>query len=447
MHSTIAVGVSDPTASRDALEWAMGRAVRRDSEVVLVHVLADTGDGADAGDGARMLQRELRHAESIAPTRSVRVRSLQGSVMWQLVAASDDFDLIVVGTHKTGFIHGSVFGSSALSLAATAACPVVVVPAPAVADPEEVVVGADDSVAGLAALEFAAAEAAMTEQALVIVRASSLESGVRGENRLLARLRAVASASQPGLHVQVRLLKGSPAEVLVAASRGSRLLVLGDSRTGSSAPPVLGAVCHDALVNIRVPTAIVHSSDSTGREADSRRAAWLRSARAASGGVRDTPAEPVADPGTSALSTSGAHVETAKRAHAMRQVRAVDPGARSNGAVAPHPSSSRVSSTSPARPTTAGQEHRTSLPWVPKPATEPEQQVATRIGVDADEYVRVRRRLLTGLPVLEAVGRIDAAGFAHLILWSGRDVPLTRTQDRVAILADTDGRVAQVGAF
>ena len=69
------------------------------------------------------------------------------------------------------------------------------------------------------------------------------------------------------------------------------------------------------------------------------------------------------------------------------------------------------------------------------------------VGMDAGEYVRVRHHVLTGLPVVQAIGLIKAAGFAHLILWSRSDVPAVRERYRVAILADRFGRVAQVGAF
>lgn len=299
MRNCIAVGIADPATSAAALTWAMREAAKTGAEVVLVHVLDEAAASVETTAGERMLAAELRTARMLSPESSVQVRSLAGSVMWQLVAASDDYDLIAVGTHKSGFIHGSVYGSASLSLAATAACPVVVVPAVATADPSGVVVGADGSVAGIAALAFAAAQAANAQQQLTIVRVSPRASPRRGDDlpdvaadRLLSRLQALALASRPALAVRTRNLTGSPAETLVAASAGSRLLVLGDSRTGSSAPPALGIVCHDALLNIRVPTAIVHSADSASADPAMQRAAWFRSVRAARAGGVDAASVP-----------------------------------------------------------------------------------------------------------------------------------------------------------
>ncbi|MBW4043259.1 MAG: universal stress protein [Acidobacteria bacterium] len=289
MPNEIAVGISDQAASGDALAWAMAYAATVRAEIVLIHVIDHPPAPGEAAAGRRLLSSEMVAARSLSPRSTVRVRTLEGSIMWQLVAASDDYDLIVVGTHKTGFIHGSVYGSASLSLAATAACPVVVVPAIAIADPEGVVVGADASSAGSAALRFAAAHAATTGQALTIVRvtAGSPASGNQGDAELLARHTAIALAAHPDLVIRTRQLMGSTAETLVAASASSGLLVLGDSRTGSSAPPALGLVCHDALVNIRVPTVIVHSADSASSGAETQRAAWMRSVRAARAGSDD----------------------------------------------------------------------------------------------------------------------------------------------------------------
>ncbi|GAA2751188.1 universal stress protein [Amnibacterium kyonggiense] len=302
MSNTIAVGIAQPTDSRDALEWAMRRAIRSSAEVVLIHVADPRDATATPGPWAPSLAQELHRAEAMEPDSQVRVRALRGSVMWQLVAASDDFDLVVVGTHKTGFIHGSIFGSTTLALAASSACPVVVVPAPTIADPLGVVVGGDGSLAGRAALEFAADEAAATGQPLVIVRADPIDGPTGPVDPLLGVLGAAARARHPGIDMREHSRHGPVAEVLIAASGGAQLLVLGDSRTDSSTPPALGAVCHDALVNIRVPTAIVHAADSTATDGGRRKEAWLRSARAANAGAKGSSSGSADRTGPSALS-------------------------------------------------------------------------------------------------------------------------------------------------
>lgn len=283
MRDVIAVGVADSTTSAVAVRWAMRRSALTGSDIVLVHVLDDEGRSSEGSadrdaSARRLLLRELESAEALSPRSQVEVCSVRGSVMWQLVAASGEFDLVVVGTHKTGFIHGSVYGSSSLALASAAACPVVVVPAPTRADPVGVVLGAEDSDAGRAALAFAAAEAAGTDEPLTVVRVSPEPSDEAGYGDdpagdysagvLLTQFAASAVRAHPTLQVRTRTMHGSAASVLVAASAGARMLVLGDSRTTQRDPSALGAVTHDALVNIRVPTAIVHGGDHAPTSVD-----------------------------------------------------------------------------------------------------------------------------------------------------------------------------------
>jgi nucleotide-binding universal stress UspA family protein len=282
MHDRIAVGICDSSASRTAVGWVMRRASFTGATVDLVHVLDDRDVGQEDLDelapravlARRFLVREARRARSLAPGVPVRGSLLRGSVMWELTRASIDADLMVVGTHKTGFIHGTIYGSTSLHLAAAARCPVVVVPVGMTAQPRGVVVGADESPAGYAALAVAAGDAAATGQDLVIVRVWSAAEGEDDPGRedrdeadrggalgMLARFAALARAAHPGLTVQVRAIEGSSARALVSASATAQLLVLGGSRSGGLGTPVLGAVCHDALMNIVSPTAIVHVAD------------------------------------------------------------------------------------------------------------------------------------------------------------------------------------------
>jgi nucleotide-binding universal stress UspA family protein len=191
--------------------------------------------------------------------------------MWQLVAASVELDLMVIGTHKTGFIHEALYGSGTLPLVAAAACPVVVIPVPGRSEPAGIVVGADESAPGRAALRFATQEAVRTGEVLTILRVWDASAdrggraweaaGRRAAEDLVERCAADVSGRHPGLHVRGRTVDGRPAPVLVAASSDSRLLVLGDAQTSVLDHRALGVVSHDVLINIRAPTAIVHGGD------------------------------------------------------------------------------------------------------------------------------------------------------------------------------------------
>ncbi len=271
----IIVGVADSASAHAAVRWAVDRARVTGAAITLLHV-EEAGEAGRAGlprlglvSGRDLLTRELRFARSVAPAVRVTTERLQGTVMWALGAASAKAEMVVVGTHKSGFIHGTVYGSTNLQLAATARCPVVVVPAPSLGASAGVVLGADESPAGRAALHFAAAEADGSGTDLLIVRVLALldvdadDASRRADAAaLLEDFREIALAAHPGLDVDVRAVHGPVAHTLVTMSTGARLLVLGDARSDTGQDPLaLGVVCHDALLNIQTPTVIVHVGD------------------------------------------------------------------------------------------------------------------------------------------------------------------------------------------
>ncbi len=273
----IVVGVADSGAGHAAVAWAAGRARTAGAEITLLHVEERPASGRAVlprlglVTGHDLLAREMRFVRSVAPGVPVTGERVQGSVMWALAAAAaaSAAEMVVVGTHKSGFIHGTVYGSTSLQLAATARCPVTVVPAVPLGVTAGIVLGADASPAGRAALLFAAAEAGRSSTDLLIVRVLEVSDDDAGDvsaradaAALLERFRGAALAANPGLVVDVRAIHGAAAQVLVTMSIGSRMLVLGDARTDSGGDPLaLGAVCHDALLNIQTPTVIVHEGD------------------------------------------------------------------------------------------------------------------------------------------------------------------------------------------
>ncbi|MCU1472425.1 MAG: hypothetical protein JWQ92_493 [Amnibacterium sp.] len=277
----IVVGVADSAAGHAAVTWAVDRAGSTGAAITLLHVEEPAERGRAVlprlrlVSGRDLLARELRFVRSIAPAVPVTTSRLQGSVMWALGAASAEAEMVVVGTHKSGFIHGTVYGSTSLQLAATARCPVSVVPAASVGVATGIVLGADGSPAGRAALRFAAAEADRSCTDLLIVRVLEVRdddaddaSSRADATRLLKEFQEAARAAAPDLVLNARVIHGTVAQALVTMSIGARMLVLGDARTDAGRNSLaLGAVCHDALLNIQTPTVIVHGGD-LDREGD-----------------------------------------------------------------------------------------------------------------------------------------------------------------------------------
>jgi nucleotide-binding universal stress UspA family protein len=113
----------------------MKRAAAVGFEVILVYVVDDEWATIGArmldelrDDAQRVLNAEVDYARALAPEVVTHTRLLHGTVMKELLTVSEGADLVVVGTHKTGFVSGRIFGSRSLLLAAAAHAPVAIIP-------------------------------------------------------------------------------------------------------------------------------------------------------------------------------------------------------------------------------------------------------------------------------------------------------------------------------
>lgn len=283
MAGTIVVGIAGTEPSRVALRWATERATATGAEIMLVHVVDD--DWATISprileevraDAGRLLTREAEYARSLAPNLVVSTRHLYGSLMEELIAVSKSAELVAVGTHKTGFIHGRIFGSRSLVLAGAAYSPVAVIPQSWQSGARGVVVGVAASRAGRAAVRFAAAEAQRLGQTLTFVRASDTSSlsEERGELQrerdqyfeeyakvMLSEAIVSARSVAADIDVRVRRIRRPAAEALLEASASGVLLVVGSSHHEGEGEVALGSVTHDVLINLTTPTVVVHGRD------------------------------------------------------------------------------------------------------------------------------------------------------------------------------------------
>jgi len=272
--STIMVGIDASSASRAALSWAAARAIRLGAALRVVHVVDDEwGAGPDElAAGERALAESLATVRREFPFSSAQGAVVVGNPVVELVSAAREADLLVVGTHKTGFVQGRVFGSQALRLAAESAAAVAVIPEYATGTREGVVVGIDSSAASDAAVTFGAIEAHRLGDDLVLVLATGGGEGTpagradRAERELdvLTRASRIAEAVAPGVPVRMRTLRRSPGSALIDTAGKARLIVVGSSRRHLDGVAALGPVAHDVLVNITSPTVVVHPRESRG---------------------------------------------------------------------------------------------------------------------------------------------------------------------------------------
>jgi nucleotide-binding universal stress UspA family protein len=269
--SSCIVAVDGSGPSRAALRWAMTRAAETNTPVLLAHVIEDEW-GLAGGDfareaafaGARLLQEALGAAKTLNPSARVDTRLLHGSPVRELADTCTADDVLVIGTHKTGFLRGRVLGSRSVSIAGVAPCSVIVVPEGRPSERRGIVAGVAGPGGAFLGVASAAREAARLGQSLLLVHATPRRLGPpvdadadRERHRQLVE-RAVHAATQaaPEVDLQMRLLVRDPADALLDAARESTLLVLEPTRGHDPDGNPIGSTTHDVLMNITCPVLI-----------------------------------------------------------------------------------------------------------------------------------------------------------------------------------------------
>lgn len=179
---------------------------------------------------------------------------------------SAEAGMLVLGSRGHGGFGGLLAGSTAVSVAAHAHCPVVVVrdgagSAPTDASAGPVAVGVDGSEPSLVALGFAAERAAQRQVPLRVLHAWT--PGPGGAAGVPDERAAVEQALEPwrrtfaDLAITVDLVPTSPAAMLIEASRDARLVVVGSRGRGGLAGMLLGSVSQQLIQHANCPVAVV----------------------------------------------------------------------------------------------------------------------------------------------------------------------------------------------
>lgn len=140
--SGITVGIDGSDHSVYALDWAMREAAVRHTSITVLavnSVPASPWTGRPVGDEPGRLDEARRAAEEMtakatsqlgeAQPASVSVRAITGFPVKELIEASRDADLVVVGSRGAGGFARLMLGSVSSQVVHHAHCPVVVVPA------------------------------------------------------------------------------------------------------------------------------------------------------------------------------------------------------------------------------------------------------------------------------------------------------------------------------
>jgi nucleotide-binding universal stress UspA family protein len=283
----VVVAVDDGGTSDEAVEWAAAEAAVRQCPLHLVHRADPVPMGDPCGitlpvtarpaDTEQVLADALDRARGVASDVPISARVLAGPLAPSLVAETGRARLLVLGGRRHCWMRHLLVGSLPVSVAAGAACPVVVVrPRAGQHDehpgPPRVVVGVGGSAADAPAIGFALHAARQRCIPLTAVHAWSPDlpadldatpvSATAAEalaGRVLDRALAPWLRTFPEVAVRAELVLARPGAALVEGSRGAALLVLGSRGRGSVLGALRGSVGQDALRRGLAPLAIVRS--------------------------------------------------------------------------------------------------------------------------------------------------------------------------------------------
>lgn len=280
----ILVGYDGSPASDTALHWALAEGARQEAPVHLVYVFewASPAVPVPAGLGwpnqaareetVTALDEALGRARAAQPAVEVSGAVVDGLVLPTLCQLSARARLLVLGHRGLGGFAGLLAGSVAIGAAAHAHCPVVVVRG--CAEPRRpVAVGIDDSPPGALAIDFAFEQAAGRGVELVAVRSwqpppllrrpATPALGYDNDELIAAeRERATRALSgwqdrYPQVRVDARVVSGTPAQALIAASEQAQLVVVGSRGRGGFRGLLLGSVARQLVHHAHSPVAVV----------------------------------------------------------------------------------------------------------------------------------------------------------------------------------------------
>lgn len=285
MGTSIVVGVDRSPEGSAAVEAALREAVLRGAPLLAIRAWTDAvSAGYPVGQMAPLVPTSAEEAEAQARRVAedlvketaprvpgadgvdVDVRALRGGVGRTLVEAARDAALLVVGTRGGGPLSRAVLGSVAEYALHNATCPVIVVPAKSAVTggPARVLVGVDHSAASLAALRWAAEEAARRGDALVPVLVRDGTWAGDDENGPLTELEAIerrslrdAVPAAPGLRVEPEVGVGHPGRALLALARPPDLLVVGARGRSAAIGALLGSTSTYVVRHAQCPVAVV----------------------------------------------------------------------------------------------------------------------------------------------------------------------------------------------
>ncbi|MDQ6947135.1 MAG: universal stress protein [Actinomycetota bacterium] len=287
----VVVGVDGSSESRVALAWAVEEATRRKRTLHLLcawhsdYAAETTAPMVPSieDDCRSILDAAFEDARTLSPGIQVRTATVHAQAAAALIAASRHADTVVVGSRGRGAVKEALAGSTSMQLAAYGSCPVVVVreTSSRAELTQRVVVGVDGSDLSTEAAGYAFEEAAQRGCGLTVLHAwdttvysSSLAMSVLVDTwtdleveQDVITSAAIAGWTQkyPDVDVRTHVIQGPPADILVDASVGAELVVVGSRGRGGFKGLLLGSVSRTVLHRAHCPVAVIrpHQHDDS----------------------------------------------------------------------------------------------------------------------------------------------------------------------------------------
>lgn len=281
----IVVGAEPSADGREAVRWALQEARDRKTPLFVLRAYTDEpyiGFGAEPVLTADPDERRRRayasaeevidHARTQVPSAGkvdIRICPVPDAAGPALARAALGRSLLVVGSRHAGPVTRALFGSVTEYVLHHAQAPVAVVPAPARRGdrPPRVIVGVDHSPASVAALAWAADEAARRHLTLMLVlcrdemRSARLNSGDMPVS--LEELEGIETAAlvravpDKGVVIEPQLVTGRPAKALLHLAEPQDLLVVGSRGRTAVAAAVLGSTSRFLAEHAHCPVIVV----------------------------------------------------------------------------------------------------------------------------------------------------------------------------------------------
>lgn len=268
--AVIYVGVDSSGPSRAALAWALDRATSAQLPLTLVHVgdttaqLAAMGTEKHATEDADFVTTLAERARAHHPSIDISTRFLRGSIPFELSTMPKPADLLVLGTHKTGYLRGRSVGTLGMIIANAAVCSVAVIPDNGLTQRHGVVV-AIGSTGWELAVAVGVREALRLSDNVILMHAVPPTRRLAGRDataarnaeaqRLMVDAAAAAHRVAPHITVSTRVSTRPTLDAILDASWSASLLVLG-SRVPDAVTGFVGSTTHDVLTNINSPVLI-----------------------------------------------------------------------------------------------------------------------------------------------------------------------------------------------